>query len=168
MGPSARRPSEDSPEGVSTARIRAGRGAVALFEKRLISSMPRAIRPVAGPRRPVPKRASTIASALATSGQADCQAASLSMRVISFPVSRQRWRFVLASPRNSSPAPNRSTRIRATLPSKRRAATKPSPPLFPLPQSTATRCGNRGENSRRTASATCFPAFSINCRLGMP
>jgi hypothetical protein len=87
-GPSARCPSEGSPEGVSTARINSGRAAVARAERRLMDSMACAISPVAAPRRPVPRSASTMASESATKGQALCQAASSSMERMEFPPSR--------------------------------------------------------------------------------
>jgi len=46
------------------------------------------------------------------------------------------------------------------------AATKPSPPLFPLPQRMETRCGNPAENSRKTAFATFLPAGLLKLQDG--
>ncbi len=68
-GPPAGSPSDGSPDGISTATIQAGRGAVALRERRFTSSIARAISPCAPPRIPVPSSASTITSADATAGQ---------------------------------------------------------------------------------------------------
>src|SRR5579885_552506 len=75
-GPAAGSPSEGRPEGVSIARISAGRADCVFRERRLISSMARAARPVAAPRSPVPSSPSTITSAAAMAGHADCHAPS--------------------------------------------------------------------------------------------
>src|SRR6267154_6164391 len=69
MGPEAGSPSDGSPDGVSTARINAGDGDVALPESRLRSSIACAGRPVTGPRRPVPNKASITTSAEAIWGR---------------------------------------------------------------------------------------------------
>ncbi len=125
-------------------------------------------KPVAAPRNPVPNKASTITWDFATSGQTRSQAEASVISTISFVSFSHRSRFAAASPRRSSRFANRQTRGFKPSSFNRRAATRPSPPLFPLPQSTVTRCDSLGENLRKIASATCFPAASINWRMGMP
>src|SRR5262249_41123779 len=75
-GPSAVSPTEERPDGVSTASVNAGIVAVAPREWLLMSEMARAIRPVAGPFKPVPSIASTMAWADDTSGQSRSQSVS--------------------------------------------------------------------------------------------
>src|SRR6266852_7460944 len=97
-GPSAGWPSDGRPEGVSTARIRAGRAAVAFFDWRLMAEIALAITPVAAPRKPVPKIASTMTLALEISGQAVCQAVSSVIEITCLPIAVQLGKFVAASP----------------------------------------------------------------------
>src|SRR5262245_46691488 len=70
-----------------------------------------------------------------------------------------------ASPLSAPRSPNRATRTGHRLTCRCRAATKPSPPLFPGPHSTTTGC--RGW-CNVTASATARPAASIKSMPGTP
>src|SRR5260370_4143811 len=166
--PAGASPSEGKPEGVSTERIRAGRGNVALCDSRLMSEMARAMTPVTGPRRPGPNNATTRTVAEPSSGNTRSQSSSVTIDSILFPASRQRARFAAASPSTPSGLPIQRTRGNRVASFKYRAATNPSPPLLPLPHNTQTRTLSRPATTRQTASATLRPAASINCRLGMP
>ena len=112
----------------------------------------------AAPAKPVPKIASTTAPLPASAVSSSPS-----------PVSRQpapsRSRLAAASPRSSPAGHKRSAST--SNPSRRslRAATSPSPPLFPLPQTT------RMGPSRATSaaiSATAAPAASISSSEGIP
>ena len=77
-------------------------------------------------------------------------------------------RFIRASPRTS--ASGRRGRPRRRRPRCRsvRATTKPSPPLLPRPQRTATRRSARSSKAASIAATTWRPAFSISTSDGMP
>src|ERR1700681_3675327 len=74
--------------------------------------------------------------------------------------------MVAASPRNSFGSHNSNTRTARPASISLRAATKPSPPLFPFPQTTPTRCAC--PKSDRMKRATAAPAFSIRMREETP
>ncbi len=117
------------------------------------------IAPAAGsrgsPAKPVPRIASTIAPAPSSAcGENRCGRSPGS-----------RFRLWAASPRSSSGSESVSTRTSRPCSRSRRAATRPSPPLFPLPQTTAT--APDGERSA-TSAARPPPARSMRSRLGMP
>src|SRR5260370_8368077 len=82
----------------------------------------------------------------------------------------QRERFSAPSPRNSFGDPKRKTSGSRSTPNlssfKRRAATSPSPPLFPFPQRKTTRLFGFPSSFRPTTLDTSFPASSINCGPG--
>ena len=153
---------------MSTARMSRGQVAVAFLESRFMSSIACANRPSALPRTPVPSNPSTITAAVATVFHAAPHAAESPITVSGALLSLHRRRFSPASPFISSSRPKRNTAASAPAVFKCRAATSPSPPLFPLPHSTATRTPTGSPSSRITASATRLPAASINFWLGTP
>ncbi len=73
----------------------------------------------------------------------------------------QRASALAASPRTSARRPTRNTRTRAPATRSRRATTKPSPPLLPLPQSdhddAAAHGAGRGRRDARGAGAGAPP-----------
>ena len=77
----------------------------------------------------------------------------------------QRAAIAAASPLRRSRRPNNPSRTGQPASASSRAATKPSPPLLPGPQSTAT---GRGAQRRTMACATARPAFSISVSPGVP
>ncbi len=79
---------------------------------------------------------------------------------------RAAWRAAPGHPRPSTrPARPRSTSTSRPAWRSSRAATRPSPPLLPLPQTTVIRpAGAR----RATTPASPSPARSISCAAGMP
>ncbi len=77
-----------------------------------------------------------------------------------------RANIVAASAFNPSAGPSNKTSTTFPDPCKRRAATNPSPPLFPLPQTTVIRFAS-GQCSRAKL-ATSPPAFSISVSEGTP
>ena len=77
----------------------------------------------------------------------------------------QRAAACAASPRSAATAPSSATRTGQPRSASTRAATKPSPPLFPGPQRATS---GRGDQRRETVSATLRPAFSIRLKPGMP
>ena len=81
------------------------------------------------PSNPVPRIASTIAAAPSSAAGSNGRTGG--------PVRRSR--LVRASPRKSSGAPSSSTSTSRPRLRNRRATTSPSPPLLPLPHTTATR-----------------------------
>ncbi len=65
-------------------------------------------------------------------------------------------------------SPGNATAVTLTPSAARaRAATKPSPPLLPVPHTTTTPSASREPNSWATAAATARPADSISTRLGI-
>ena len=134
----------------------------------LIASITLPGRPTTGPRRPVPKIASTINSARANVSAAHTQSGSPRTSPISSPRSDARIQFVLASPFNSSPLPKRYTQTLAPACLASRATTKPSPPLLPFPQTIASVLPRRSPRTRRRAAKTPLPARSMRSSPGIP
>ena len=133
-----------------TKRRQAPRTRPVFFSRQaLTSSITAPSSPSTGPFTPVPNSASTTRSAKSRSTRAAAQASAESPRaVLRLPAA--------ASAANSSPPRRESPRDRqrgkraAWRPAsrKRRATTMPSPPLFPLPQSTTIlRVGQIGKMS---------------------
>ena len=81
-----------------------------------------------------------------------------------FTPSQASW-FASASPVNRGRSEAKSTTTSLPHDASLRATTKPSPPLFPAPQTTATEPGVAASR-RRTSSAAPRPAFSMSVRLG--
>ena len=71
---------------------------------------------------------------------------------------REALEFVRASPRNSRRSPSSSTRTRWPSSSRWRAATKPSPPLLPLPQTTTISPARRAPPRRARARRRPAPS----------
>ena len=108
-----------------------------------IASIASAAAPRGSPSKPVPKIASTTtaASSSARGSNGSCAPS-------------RRRRFSAASPRYSSGSASSSTRTVRPKPRSRRPATRPSPPLLPLPQTIAI--GPRG-TSRSVCSVRPGP-----------
>ena len=123
--------------------------------QRLIASIAAAAGSRGAPSKPVPKIASTTAP----------EPSSLSAKSPADNSPPNRSKLIAASPRSSSPGQSNSASTSKPISRSNRAATNPSPPLFPLPQT--TRIGPSGARSA-TASATARPAASINSRDGTP
>ena len=117
-------------------------------------SIASAARPRGSPAKPVPKIASTRTAASSSSRGSNGSWSPSSRR-----------RFSAASPRCSPGSASVSTRTWRPMPRSRRPATKPSPPLLPLPQTIAI--GPRG-TSRSTVSARPAPARSMRSSDGVP
>ena len=77
-------------------------------------------------------------------------------------------RLTRASPLISATRPIRNTTTAMPRCCSVRATTKPSPPLFPRPQRSATRMPARSSKLASIAATTCRPAFSISTSDGMP
>src|ERR1700686_2995684 len=123
----------------------------------LTGCMASATPPLGSPSKPVPSRASRI-----TAASPSTPASSVTNRGGS---PGRRARFAWASPENSS-----SGAVHRTLPilptsRSRRAATRPSPPLLPLPHTTTTEPSGA---TRSPARATPWPARSIRSSEGTP
>ena len=73
---------------------------------------------------------------------------------------------IAASPRNASRRPRRPSSTAKPHSARRRATTKPSPPLLPGPQRTTIRPPDR--TTRAASSATARPAASISTIPGVP
>jgi hypothetical protein len=113
-----------------------------------IASMTARAIPSTGRARPAPKMASTTSPApSSTTGASGSTAPG------------QRAAACAASPRSAATEPSSARRTGQPRSTSTRAATKPSPPLFPGPQSTATGCGG---HRCETGSATLWPALSIS------
>ena len=139
--------SPSRPEGTSTAST----GLAAALTAAII----RAAAPSTGRDRPAPKIASMIRSAPAMTSGANGS------------ISRaQREAMAAASPRSVSLSPRRQSRTATPASAMSRAATKPSPPLLPGPQSTTIEPS--AGSMRRASSATARPACSISVRPVTP
>ena len=145
------RESASQPEGRSTATI----GVWSAFTR----SRSAAATPRSGGLNPVPTMASRNRSAESsrsfTEGESKAvlSGAKTGARAISS-------KAVFASPFRSAGYPSSRTLTAQPTAARLRAATKPSPPLLPLPQRTAM-CRHSG-NSRRTKRATAAPALCIS------
>ena len=117
-----------------------------------------------GGRNPVPTTASTSRSALKI-GAASADSRALTSRATNGRMSSFR-NIASASPRRSSGAHNKRTRTTRPDSARWRATTKPSPPLFPLPQMTLIRLALG--YSERMKCATAEPAFSMSASEGTP
>jgi len=139
-----------SPEGRSSAST----GARCALAARMASAQ----MPLTSRSRPVPKMPSTSKSMLS---------GSLPSKARQSPESAAYFRALLrASPERRSRSPSWSTVTLRPAWSARRATTKPSPPLFPVPTSTRIRLalGQRCSSSCQAAS----PARSMSSPPGMP
>ena len=114
--------------------------------------------PSSGRDRPAPNKASMTSSA-----PPNRPGTAASSRASTAPSQRPAW--CAASPLSRSRAPSRARRTDQPAAARWRAATKPSPPLLPGPQSTTT---GHGRWRARTASATAQPAFSMSATPGTP
>jgi len=126
-----------------------------------------------GPLSPVPKMASTRASADPASALDQARASSsgvgASYRLTVVRISLSMAQLALASPvLMFLPRPSRMTDTLAPLEAMCLAAAMPSPPLFPVPATTTTLRPSRPPNSLETSSATALPAFSMRREGGRP
>ena len=144
--------SPESPLGTSTATTGRARARTASAARRAA--------PSSGRVRPAPNRAS-ITSGVPSSREPTWSASSARPSTAPF----QRAACAAASPCKPSREPMRASRTAAPASDKTRAATKPSPPLLPGPQSTRT--GRPGQPSR-AAAATAAPAFSMRATPDTP
>ena len=138
------------------------------FEQAFRSAMMVSTRPVAGLESPVPRIASTIRSAPRTSDPCSSQLAASAISTTSISSARKAPRFTRASPRTSPDTPIRNTDVSMPRSDNVRATTNPSPPLFPLPHSTAMCRLDRSSNVASIEATTCLPAFSISTSDGIP
>src|SRR5262245_34094840 len=163
--PSARPVSALRPDGMSTAILRA----VDAF----IAATAAAGTPSMAPRNPVPKIASTTTAALANQfRQGVSPAQPLPSAIATPPIRWSAVRFSAASPRAAPGGAVSTTWTGTPARARCRAATNPSPPLLPAPQTMATspsrRAPSPASTSRRMMPARPRPAFSIRMRLGTP
>ena len=152
--------SEESPEGMSTARRNPG----ALF----MSSMARAYNPSAGFCNPVPNTASTMIEAWARVMACFFQHSSVDASTTSTPDFSAAARFSAASPFSSDLEASRRTVGSAPRSRRCLAATSPSPPLLPLPATTTMPRRTKSGKRAAISAAIRHPAFSINATPGMP
>ena len=117
------------------------------------------------PRKPVPKIASTATSARASSRRRPC---SSNVRTRMPGTSSRRRAFVAAGSRSSSGSSSSTTVVRTPHRPSCRAATRPSPPLLPFPQTTTARRPYEPPASSRAARATARPARSISTSAATP
>jgi hypothetical protein len=158
VGPSGSPVSQSRPDGMSTASTFAP---LALMAAITWSNGGRT-----APVRPVPNRASTTHSAAASSRRSAAASTDGPPRTsIGTPERRRMPWLSAASPVNSSGLANSRTRTGTPRLSRLRAMTKPSPPLFPLPQQTMT--GPQAPSARSTSAAP-RPAFSMSTAPGTP
>src|SRR5437867_2445142 len=142
------------PKPLGTSTLRVG------FPEAFIWRMSAAYGSRRGPSTPIPRRASINRSAAAI-------ASSLLSSPARICTSLSRSKFVAASGvANWSGERARRTVTRTSF-ARWRAATRPSPPLFPVPQRTRT-FFPAAPNSDRATSATAFPAFSISSKIETP
>ncbi len=146
LTPAAAPVDASTPLGMSAATAGASRTAIA--------SIASAARPSGSPRNPVPKIASTMTAASPSPAtvKGSCSPS-------------RRRRFSAASPRYSSGSASVRTRTRRPSWRSSRPATKPSPPLLPFPQTTAT--GPRA-TVVSVMSARPAPARSMRSSDGIP
>ena len=116
--------SASAPEGMSTATIGE--------EVSFIAAMASAYTPLTGGRKPVPRMASTRTSASNTARAASAFNGSLDDAITG--ASGSLVNISAASPRSSDRSASSSRRTSLPASCRRRAATNPSPPLFPFPQ----------------------------------
>ena len=146
-GPAACPVVPSSPLGTSTARTGLPAPLMAATASAAAPSMVR--------ERPAPNMASMMTSAPLSAAAG---------RVSISP--SQRPAMAAASPRRASRLPSSHTRTPWPCSRSIRAATKPSPPLLPGPQRTATE--KRAPPSSAAAAATARPAASISAKPGVP
>jgi hypothetical protein len=153
-GPRTTPVSPSTPEGMSTATIGTSEAFRASMASRCV--------PSAGPRNPVPKIASIAASALPSSrasrfGEYSAHRACPSCS-----------NAFAAGPFSSSGSPRSIAMGDAPQADSCRAATSPSPALFPLPHTTTTRRPYVPPIRSTTARATARPARSISASTEVP
>ena len=146
-----------TPEGMSTATM----GTSASFRPVMASAHASS----GMPRNPVPKMASIATSARASS-RARAMSENGSTRTEG--ASSKRAAFVAAGSRRSESGSSVITATRTPQFARYRAATRPSPPLFPLPQTTTARLPYEPPMRSTHARATALPARSIRSSAGMP
>src|SRR5208282_5671229 len=115
---------------------------------------------------PVPKIASTITSASAIAVESSTRVDSLSATWTSAPVPTRASQFWRASSVLILSGEVKRITTTGQLAERYLAATNPSPPLLPPPQTTHTRLAE--PYLERTNSATPLPAFSISCFTPSP
>ena len=139
--------------------------------KRLRRLTTSAMKPVSGSLTPVPKRASTRMS-VRSGSRRDCsrsdQSPSSTIHSMGTPIFRATSRLAPASPFKDSGRAISTTCVATPPRWSCRATTRPSPPLFPLPQTTSTLEPCRPPKCRSISRTTPLPAFSMSNRLGRP
>src|SRR5688500_5678352 len=152
--------SADRPLGMSMATIGMSD---ALTSAMTVSSMP-----VTAVLSPVPKIASTISVHCEISEKCSSQLCSSAISTTVTPRRPRMSRLMRASPRTSPREPTTKTAVSMPRCSSVRATTKPSPPLLPRPQRTATRPASCSSYADSIAATTWRPAFSISTSDGIP
>ena len=122
--------------------------------------------PDSGAFRPVPKIASTMSVQSLTSEKCSSHAWLSAISTTVRPRRPRISRLMRASPRTSATRPMRNTETSTPRCISVRATTKPSPPLLPRPQSTATWRSSRSPCIASIAATTWRPAFSISTSDG--
>ena len=152
--PSTAPDSPSTPEGMSTATT--GR------PEALSASMASGASPSGTPRNPVPKMAS-----IATSERASSRSSAASRRTRP-PASSKIRSIVEDGSRSVAASGNRITVGRTPHRARCRAATNPSPPLFPFPHTMVARRPYTPPSATAADRATARPADSINCSTVIP
>ncbi len=148
--------SASAPEGMSTATT----GAQLAFSAAIASPY----NPLTGGRKPVPRMASTRTSATKTARAGSALSCSWEDTVTG--ATGSLGNISAASRRSAEGSDNSSTRTCLPAWCSLRAATNPSPPLFPFPQITPMRLAEG--YCVTTKSATAVPAFSMRVSEGTP
>ncbi len=148
--------SESAPDGMSTATTG--------LPPRVIAAIPSAYSPFTGGLNPVPRMASTSRSQFPRlRDDSACNSVTVCTMIGR---TGSRSNIVAASPFSSDGAASSSTSTTRPARCNRRAATKPSPPLLPLPHTMAMRSALL--KFSKMNCATAVPAFSIKVSEGTP
>ena len=143
---------------------------LALRKPALTSAITRSVKPLTGPRTPVPSKASTTNVASPTRGSRPAQSA-----LETTCSARKSWAASMSQLARASVESASSSANTATVRSSRGqscrsclATARPSPPLFPLPHSTTTFSLATAVIFWPSIRVTACAAFSISKRLGIP
>ncbi len=134
----------------------------------LMAAMASPHMPRAGPPRPVPRRASMTRSAPDKVSRKDAISCSRERILHTSPHPESRSYCARASGESWVGSARRRTSGAYPAPLSSRATAMPSPPLFPLPQQTATRPWRRSGTDSERARAMALAAFSMSVRDGIP
>src|SRR5436190_6490301 len=159
-GPIGSAESADRPDGRSIATTG--------IPEALTSAITDSMSPDTGAFRPVPKMASTMSVQSLTSEKCSSHAWLSAISTTVRPSRPRISRLARASPRTSATRPMRNTDTSTPRCTSVRATTKPSPPLLPRPQRTATWRSERSLYIVSMAATACRPAFSMRTSDEMP